>query len=325
MIDFESPLFIRLATKRSVVLERMLSTPSHFRPESIRFAEYILEKRKESPDYDSYSLYDLIDARNHINEEKFPVRTHYLDLQISARKRHDYSSSNEERNKAQKDAIRINPRLSVSIKKGGSKIEEEIEISLDDFKDYLIDPQYNEYIVIEDSSIKLFVQFDFDKNRHGFFFSYYDKYEQKTFDSTVHGISKNFTLPFLKNFLEKGKSELKQIEWKTLKKGSFISLILSILFLVFFIGVPLALKYEVLVLSDFISTHLTKIKTVVIYLFLGLLAVNVFNDRKQFKYFSRLTLKEKFDTIFQVIILIVLIVLILFGKFDPLSIIMRKG
>lgn len=318
MLDFESPLFIRLATKRSIVLERMLSNPSQFRPEAIKLAEYILEKRKESPDYDSYSLHDLIDARNHINEEKFPVRTHYLDLQISARKRKDYETSKEDKNKAQRDAIKFNPRLSVSIKKGGNKPDEETEISLEDFKEYLVDPQYNEYIVVEDSSVKLFIHFDFDKNRHGFFFSYYDKYEQKTYDSIVHGFSKQYSISLLKNFLEKGKSGLNQIEWKDFKKGYLLPLIITLSLLILFFGVPLALKYEVSFLSEFISTHLSQIRTVALYLFLGLLAVNIFNDRNQFKYFSRLTLKEKFDNIFQVIILLGLIALIYFGKFDQI-------
>jgi len=70
MVDFESPLFYRLSNKRTNLLRRMLSNPSHYRPEAIELTKYILQKRQESPDYDSYTLSELIDARNHINEEK---------------------------------------------------------------------------------------------------------------------------------------------------------------------------------------------------------------------------------------------------------------
>ncbi|MEP1307138.1 MAG: hypothetical protein ABJK11_13985 [Balneola sp.] len=49
MTDFESPLFIRLVTKQSNILERMLSTPSHFRPEAIKLAEYALINDTNSP------------------------------------------------------------------------------------------------------------------------------------------------------------------------------------------------------------------------------------------------------------------------------------
>ena len=316
MVDFESPLFIRLATKRSNVLERMLSKPSQFRPEAIKLAEYILEKRKESPDYDSYSLHDLIDARNHINEEKFPVRTHYLDLQISTRKRKDYGASKEEKNRAKKDAIKFNPRLSVTIKKGENKPDEETEISLEDFKEYLIDPQYNEYIVVEDYSVKLFIHFDFDKNRYGFFFSYFDKNEQKTYDSIVHGFSKQYSISLLKNFLEKGKSELNQIEWKVLKKRSFLSLTIFIAFLVLYFIIPLVVKYEIRFISQYISNYLDIIRVASIYFLVVILSYNVFTERNQFKHFNKLSGREKIDTVMSLVITIFFVLLIYYGKFD---------
>lgn len=316
MVDFESPLFIRLAAKQSIVLERMLSNPSRFRPEAIKLAVYILEKRKESPDYDSYSLYDLIDARNHINEEKFPVRTHYLDLQISARKRKDHETSKEDKNKAQRDAIKINPRLSVTIKKGGNKPDEETEISLEDFKGFLLEPSYSQYLKIEDSTTELFIMYDPGKTQHGYYFEYFDKYTELEYRSQLHGLSIEFTIRFLKDFLEKGKSSFKEIDWVQIKSKSIFSLIFSLtpIALLFVLGI--SYKFKIDPLYELIIVYKSAFIQPLLYFILALSILKTFKDRNQLKNLSKLTGLEKYDTITNLFVPFIIAALIYFGLFE---------
>ncbi|HCI69574.1 MAG TPA: hypothetical protein DHV30_02810, partial [Balneola sp.] len=146
--------------------------------------------------------------------------------------------------------------------------------------------------------------------------SYFDKNEQKTYDSIVHGFSKQYSISLLKNFLEKGKSELNQIEWKVLKKRSFLSLTIFIAFLVLYFIIPLVVKYEIRFISQYISNYLDIIRVASIYFLVVILSYNVFTERNQFKHFNKLSGREKIDTVMSLVITIFFVLLIYYGKFD---------
>lgn len=244
------------------------------------------------------------------------MRANYLDLHISTRKRKETFESEEVKKRRLKEAIEFNPRLRLKIKKGGTKLKEETEASLEDLKEFLIDPPANEYISIEDSSVELFAHFDFNQHQYGFFFNYFDKKESKNFDSIIHGFSNEFAISFVKDFIEKGKKELEQIEWRQIKKGSILTVGAYFFLIILFFLIPLATEYEIIFISGFISTHIEIVRIVFTYFFIGTFALSILSDRKQFKYFNKLSNREKFDTVFSLLVFIFFAVLIFVGEFD---------
>lgn len=306
----ENPFFDKLLQKRSIELENMIQNPQSFTQQAIEAANYILEERSKCVDYSQYTYPDLIDVKKHINSEKYPVRAALLLQEISKRKRdQDFDS---EKQKQRKESIRINPRLGISLKKRDNKLNEEIEITLEDFKGFMLDPTYGEYIKIEDSAVELFVIFDTDKNRHGFFLEYYDKYEKLEYRSRLHGLSENYTIEYLKNFLEKGKTELKTLDWVQIKKTSLLSLIISSVPVVLFLTLVISFHFKINPVYDLILEYRNLIINGFVYLFLSLSIYNVYSNLWQFKNLSKLTHKEKFDTISSIFIPIVLAGLIYF-------------
>ena len=290
----DNPFFDKLLQKRTVDLEDMLRYPRSFTKQAIEAASYILEERIKCVDYTQYTYYDLIDVKNHINAEKYPVRAALLYQEISRRKRSEDFKSVAEKN--QLDSIKINPRLGV-IFKGNNDLNDEVEITLDDFKNYLIKPTFGKYVKIEDSRIELFVIFDTNKSQHGFFLEYYDKYEKLEYRSKLHGLSKGFTIEYLKSFIEKGKSELQNLEWVLVKKKSLVSLILTLVPIAIFFTLSIFFNFKINPIYDLILEYEDLIFSFFMYLFLVQSIYNVFSNSEQFKNLSKLTFREKFDTI----------------------------
>lgn len=310
----DSPFFDKLIVKSDSELENMLQNEKDFDANAIKVAKYIQEERENCVYYSTYIFSDLLDVKNHIDEEKYPVRAALLNNEISKRKSsEEYFNAKETQELIlEKKSIQINPRLRISLEKADTKGLRET-IDLDQLKEYLIKPKYGEFIKVSDSTVDLFIIYEIDKNQHGFSFEYQDKNNDEYFKSTLHGLSKEFSISFAKNFIEKGKNDLETLNWRKIKKeGSKFSSIFTYVYSVLFIIIALSVQFEINPISDLITQHKDTLKKPFLYFLFLISVLNIYSTREQFLHLPKLSNKEKFDTFFSILFPIILAAIIYF-------------
>lgn len=300
----------------------MISHPDQVTDDALEVARFIIHERTHGADYTNYSYQELVEAKESINAEKYPVKARQL---VEEFKKRDLNENIIDI--AEKDLFHINQISKYKIGQSFSnlKVRPDVNFLKYDYKkkdflktdiDHLIlfisSPGYYDFIQINDGRIELQILHNGDKNENGFKFFYFDTYEKKNYESILHGFSKEFAITFLINFIEKGHSSFSEIEWRLIEKNllRFLYSSTSLVLLIGFIVMSAIYKFlPESFLAENLSTHLFDTSHTKSYFFIfltTLLGFKLIEDRHQVKNLSKLSTREKYDTISSYFVLIIM-------------------
>lgn len=297
----------------------MVRNKSKFDGNAVKVAEYILEERANCIDYTTYTFADLIDVKNHIDEEKYPVRVALLNNEISKRKinKELFIQKKVKATDFENELSKIRIKPDIIIKKQDFKSNDLKTIEVSELHLLFKDSHKYKFFTIEDSSTRLVFDYDLWRHEYGFKFFYYDKINKKNYRSILHGMNNSFAFELVKKFLVNGKKVLKAIEWLEVDsqtvgffKAIFYLFLTIALFSTNYIYQNSSSFIEVKQTNFFVSFILENQKNI-FYMLIPPILFFVYRDRKQLLHFKRLTGFERFDT-FMMLFCLVLLIAVLF-------------